>query len=429
MGGWILSGLSRMPGLQSLFSKLTEDLASRQNVIVLLPAGISTDEIWQSLRSELFRLSFKLEGLLLPGLQGGDTAWITLAQALGVEMSRKTRTLEALLTSTGLPDVIYLSGIELLPPQARRQWMQVAARWGEISQTVAVRRLTTPTLCMIAPAEAILDWIPQDNVKLTIHWWWDVTSALELQLLYRLRNGRNAAAGKMTWREYLLPDLAGADVGFAEYLWDCAWGSFETFCEQAAALGKKRGWTADMFRDLGAEEFLASGEAGKHTTGSLPPVRWRPLWAVGGMFSTQEHGMELSSVTLAVLGRTDELRHRLWRGQATLMLPLIDHVRLVLCNELIRHCGYEWPSRWLPPTSPEEARAIKENPLACQWGYLVESLRNNTALRGQRQWLPLALAAHRLRNEMAHYRPVTYESFIGFLREIEVVSRRLNLNL
>lgn len=100
----------------------------------------------------------------------------------------------------------------------------------------------------------------------------------------------------------------------------------------------------------------------------------RTLWAHGALSWTLEFGLELHTAAMAVLGRDEEVKHRLWRGQAELLLPLIDHMRLMVCTDLAHSYGKNWPMRYGLPTSEEEKAAVQASPLACQWGYLDWSL-------------------------------------------------------
>jgi hypothetical protein len=74
------------------------------------------------------------------------------------------------------------------------------------------------------------------------------------------------------------------------------------------------------------------------------------------------------------------------------------------------------------PESTEEDAAVRHSPLACQWGHLEVLLKHGAFLRAERHWLPLASIVRYVRNEIAHYRPITFSDFEGMWREIERVT-------
>ena len=57
-------------------------------------------------------------------------------------------------------------------------------------------------------------------------------------------------------------------------------------------------------------------------------------------------------------------------AQAELLLPTLDGIRLDLCGYLTRLYGTDWPVKWFQPEHPRDEAAVRENSLACEWGYL-----------------------------------------------------------
>ncbi|HWQ14177.1 MAG TPA: hypothetical protein VNL77_15370 [Roseiflexaceae bacterium] len=155
-----------------------------------------------------------------------------------------------------------------------------------------------------------------------------------------------------------------------------------------------------------------------------PPLSRLELWAHGIVGATPEYGIELHVAALAALGRTEEIRHRLWRAQARTLLPLIDHVRLQICEELTRTYGPDWPIRWRAPLSDEEEQAVRISPLACQWGHLEWLVKNCADLRAANRWRSLVSLCRWIRNEIAHYRPVGFGDFESLRREVERAMRK-----
>lgn len=411
----------QLPSVQHFLNTLVNDLAHRRSLLVLLPTGIDPAEVWSMLRGELWRRDFGFEEVSLPSLSENHVPAAALGDALRVHWpsSEAPYTIAHLITSENLPDVVQLEGLDQLPTSTREAWINFLVQWAQASQSLADRGSDPTALCVLVTATAVLSNIPESGVYLAIHWWWGFPSALEMRLLCRLSNEANNRDAIAQWREHVLPALAGNDVSLVEYLWDDLALGGDDLTTRLHSFAAQRGWKAAALRAWGADELVAASSRNHRHLMLAPPAPLRTLWAHGAVGWTAEYGLELHTAALAVLGRNQELSHRLWRGQAELLLPLIDHVRLRICTHLTRVYGHDWPLRWHQPESLEEQAAVRNSPLACEWGYLEWLLKNCAALRSERRWLPVVSLARRIRNQMAHYRPVTFHDFKGLQREVE----------
>lgn len=406
----LTDNLFQLPGVRQFLHALLDDLAQGRSVLALAPAGIDLDSIWQAIREDLWRRDFHVQEIPLPSLSVDDPPAAALGHALQVQWASPNapRTVANLLSAGRLPDIVQLHGFEQLPSTTIPNWTNFLAQWGQASQNVADQGQTPTALCLLTPASALLPHLPESNVYLTIHWWWGIPSALELRLLCRLEESDLEWDIAARWREHLLPSLAGNDVALAEHLWDDLSLDTTGLSERLRTFALARGWTTDNLQGWGASQLIAANGRNNHLRSLLPPNHLRALWSQGALSWTPEYGLELHSAALALLGLKEVLNHRLWRGQAALMLPLIDSVRLNLCSRFTRFYGCDWPVRWFQPESSEEDNAVRDNPLACQWGYLALLLRKCNALRSERRWLPLVSQLHQIRNELAHYRPISF---------------------
>ena len=138
-----------------------------------------------------------------------------------------------------------------------------------------------------------------------------------------------------------------------------------------------------------------------------------------------EAGVELHPAALALAGKSEALEQRLWRAQAALMLPRLDMVRHGICQQLAHRYGPKWPTRWAQPDSDEEIEQLRRSHLACQWGYLEYVLRSCPQFRGQRRLLPLVYRCRKIRNELAHYRPIEFREFQEIWKDMSPVTELL----
>ena len=116
---------------------------------------------------------------------------------------------------------------------------------------------------------------------------------------------------------------------------------------------------------------LIKGETGTaYSIGQEVPSSLRSIWAGGGLVYTPEYGLELHPAFLAHANHTVEVQKMVWRGQAELLLPLVNEIRLKVCSALTGTYGRDWPHQWGLPTSPHEVEQVRITPLAAELGYL-----------------------------------------------------------
>ncbi len=417
--------LFQLPSVQRFRNRLMDDLANRRSLLVLLPAGVDAVELGDTIRADLWRRDFELEEVSLAYLPNPRERppVAALSEVLGVGWTSDTpRTILNLMETERLPDIILLDDIDQLSPETCKDWVAFLSQWAQHCQRRIDRGASITALCVMGPAVAVLSHLPESSVHLAVHWWWGFPSALETRVLCRSGNEGGGWDTMTRWREYVLPALSGNDVSLVDDLWDVLHEDMETLSNHLHALAGQRGWEAGTLRSWGARAGSVTSSDNAGFTTLFPPVDLRLLWVHGAVGWTLEYGLELHPAALAVLGCHDELRHRLWRGQAELLFPLLDRIRLEICNHLSRTHGPDWPVRWCPPSSQEEDAAVRQNPLACQWGHLKALLSYERLRRSYRNWLPLTSLAHSIRNEIAHYRPITFRDFEGFWREVERVT-------
>lgn len=415
----------RLPSVQNFLSRLVDDLSNSRSLLILLPVGVDSVELSDAVRAELWRREFELAEVSIASLPSPKESPLvaSLSDALGIGWTSDCpRTIPNLMDAEHLPDVVLLEDLDQLCPEASEAWTFFVEQWSQHCQRRVDRGSSITALCVMGQAPAILPHLPKSSVHLGVHWWWSFPSSLEIRVLCRSNDEAGEWDIATRWREYVLPALSGNDVSLVDELWDVVHLDMATLLHRLQTLAGQRGWVADTLQKWGLkEDGVHSSNYGLAT--AVPPADLRILWAQGVVGCTVEYGPELHSAVLAVLGRHDELRHRVWRGQAELLFPFLDRIRLEICTDLSFRFGPDWPVRWFAPKSSEEDRAVRENPLACQWGHLKAVLSYGPLLRTYQNWLPLISIAHSTRNNIAHYRPVTFRDFEGLWREVARVSK------
>lgn len=411
--------LFQTPRAQQFMNDVTEDLKQGRSVLLIIPAGHSLRPMWDLVREELLRLEFHIWDIWLPALAPNQGVVAAISDALQVrwDSSESPRTLDNLLLSAQLPDIVHLEGFSELPTPERPAWAGFLYQWAEANHRVADRGDISRSLFIFASAPEILPYLPNTDTHLAVYWWCGIPSALELQLLCRSEGNDASLTARSRWREHIIPSLAGGDIILASHLWDSIQLDTNELIGQLKVFAGERGWTKTSLHKWGVADLDGNIPDSQEPTFHGPPMRLRSLWAQGAIVWTQEYGFELHSAALLALEQHEELSHRIWRGQAPLLLPEIDALRLELCNYLTHNYGSDWPL-FEPCRSPEEDEAVRNNPLACQWGHLEALLRNCRILRSERYRLPLVRQVRYIRNELAHYRPIDFSSFESVCQEI-----------
>jgi hypothetical protein len=410
------------PSVERFLDQLICDLQEGRSLIVVLPNGTKPVELKRALAQRLAKIEKQSDTLRLREVTSISKAIQELAEHLQVEWepAKIPRTIENLLhlRMAQYPDeeiVFFFEGLDALSDEARQIWLELLTRWSTATHAIANSTPPIAVLCLVVQADCLLARLPESMLYLQIRWWWGVPSRIEVQLYCHTLFSPGDETEAMLWREYLLPHLVGDDAVLLTYLWD------KLFCEPADLLlaletYAKTRWPEQQATVLG--EVCQSWHQSRYGESSLPepPAQYRTLWANGIITCSTEHGVELHPAMAAYLGHHEAIKHRLWRGQAALLLPLLDQSRLTLCAYFTRKYGPQWPLRWGFPR-PEEEEALAENPLTCEWRYLRELLEFSAAPKDERQYAALAREGLALRNRLAHYQPVTYKAFQAFWRK------------
>jgi hypothetical protein len=325
-------------------------------------------------------------------------------------------TLANLTYCENLPEVICLVGLHNLQIETIKVWIETLEQWAQLSQQQKNVGNTPSSICIIASAERLLPILPESNLFLSLQWWWGIPSVLETRFLCRFTDGGDNYSLKARWREYILPSVSLGDISLLGILWDSVFSSWDILIDKLNKYALDLNWKEKILDELEIQEVIHGGN--HFSTNMIPPSSLRNLWSMGVLQYTPEYGLEVHSAALTIMGQTDVIRHRLWRGQSEFMLPTLESLRLEICQKLTDQFGSHWPLLWDQPKNDEELEELQENPLATSWGYLVHLLRTAKPLRNKNNLLPVALECRKMRNYLAHHRTVEMQDYEYFQREI-----------
>ena len=422
----LFSGFFTWPSLEARLLQWGNALSERRSLLVLVPVPTPADDLWAVFAERLERRGLDPVNVDLRRLEGENAETRQeqlLARALGVTWTPPNcpRTMGHLLRQPNLPPVIGLQGLAELVPAAQQRWMEFAESWSAAAHSAANTGELHSALCFIVQAGAATASLklPPASLYLDVVHWWGIPSALEVHLYCRSVAERGDDRPAALWREYVLPSLVGADVGLADELRQLSLLDDEhTLWGFLAQEGCRRGWQSSAIIAAALAASPTPVYGARHDVLSLSPLE-QQWWAEGMLHYTWEYGVELHPAVLALAQRYDVLRQRLWRGQAALLLPLLDQVRIALCERLTEQHGPVWPLKWGGPLSDEEKAAVRMTPLATQWGYLDHLLAHTPALQREPGIRSLVHRARTLRNSVAHFQPVAFTGFQRFWQELE----------
>ena len=395
-----------------------DDIARKvrdQIVIVLLPDNLSREMVGRLIRNRLeMTANYSFRELTDPGRLEPLTASSDAMHASWTS-ERTRRTTRNLLCCADLPDVLYVHRIG----SADSGWPEFIEEWArELFCLRNSGQARAPSLCVVAKLRDFVHGLPESGPGLTYCWWWGFPSALEMRLACRIAGLRDGDAIEVVkWREFVLPSLVSSDVQLAERIWSAVLG------DQSRMVGELVKYWEHLDEPASTYEIddildVVKGETGTtYTIGQEVPSKLRRTWAGGGLVYTPEYGLELNPSFLAHTNHAVEVQKMVWRGQAELLLPTLNEIRLKVCIALTDKYGSNWPHKWGLPTSTHELEQVKITPLAAELGYLYNLFHSAAGkqlpLINEDNLSKLVEVAREMRNLVAHNRPVVYQDFVG----------------
>ena len=400
-----------LPSIKRFHDTVTKELIDGRNVIAMFPPGFDTDNVWTSISARLWEKNLYGEQRDVSSQEQVPTdAWGLARWLEGREFPTAPGDLADSLINSNLPDVVNLTGLSRLQDADRINWIESIHNWSEVSRARMPAGERWFRFLIMVPADTIrIRELPKTDVLLDIRWWWGFPSSLELRLLCReLDSGEDEI--RTAWRECLISGIAPGDLMLADALWSEFPKTYQELSEQLTAYSNAFFPCASLSKgssNVGRSPRVRDGD-------ELPLVLYDD-WEKGTIIGSHEFGVEPHPAALAKNGYHDQLEHRMWRGQAQFLMPLIDQVRLTTCSLLVKRLGNRWFDQFDHPTGLGELDRLHASPLDAEFGYL-ESLARREPLNFQKSGLQRTdiLPAWRIRNKLSHYQAVTWDDFHDF---------------
>ena len=425
----VIPALFKLPSAERFMDTALSHFLDGFSGLILVPKTTPLESLFQELRYRFVLRNINFVEIDVSAYV--ETAPITcLCQELDIEWrnSLAPRLLEHLPEACTipefLPDVVWLTGIENLSSELVQSWIDAAFTWSGNGKVLRDRGIQLPALCIAIPWRADLR-IPRSDIFFKIHYWWGIPSILEMRMLYQ--ETANSVDVVEKWQEFQLPYLCAGDPFILPMLIDSKNLDERELGARLQEIAKERGWSKNYLQSLGMDEYLPSTNTLFNGSVSTAGGTTLHLWGEGVLNWNPECGLSVSSAALQIMGKHIGMRHRLWRGQAELLLPMLDMLRLSVCDYMAAKHGWDWPSIQREPLDPQEAAAVRESHYNCQLGHMENVLSSWPGRqRNYRELASYVREARLIRNELAHNRVVTFLQFHELCSAIEKMSHHWN---
>jgi hypothetical protein len=231
------------------------------------------------------------------------------------------------------------------------------------------------------------------DVLLADHWWWSTVSQLDMTVLAHTLMLDQAGGDEL--REAMIARAAGFDPRLAAFLVDSGARGADSIRECLVRYGERWGLQHDETDTAIVQQPVGGGTM---TNERSVPDELAGFWARGLVNRMRDGGIRWHSAALAASRGWWRVERSLWSAQASVLLPLLDEQRVLICDYLDRRFGDSWRRRSgeVGPVLPD---AVVDFGRLKHMMEVDERLRREpSAVRDLVRWIHLA------RNELAHLR-------------------------
>lgn len=412
------SAIFKYPSVQRFIEQVTSDITLNQrHVAVYIHRLIDLQTLWVEIDQCLELQGYRTEVIDISKIvTASPITGIIKALSIARNGTQPPQAIENLAGTEFPCDVLGLIGWEYLDESQFRKWYDFVDKWVRFGVGVtqysnsSMDATQPPRLCLLISPGKCSHIAFQTSLSLVVRWWWGIFYGTESQWVRQELNFGDATSVRERWLQHLLPSIASGDPALGEFLSqkqvDLSFSSYKSLVEYATTIG----WD-EQLPDKSLVEICQRISTFSMPIPAPPPIL-KPLWDEGMVYVSQMYGVELHSALVALLGDTRELQRRVWRGQVGLVLPVVDEIRRRVCQHMTIHYGNSWPTRWCTPSADSDIRRVEQDALSCDIGYLLYLLNEVNQLASERhEYLRLLRIAVEVRNELAHYRGVTFPQF------------------
>lgn len=308
---------------------------------------------------------------------------------------------ENLILHPDTNEIVFLTNVGEIKEHQFKELMLFMEEWANKNNALETRK----SLCCIVPGDIVHFFrdLPTSLNLLKIRVLGGIPSTIEMQLLHRLERTGASITPKDYWNELLISSLAGNDSEFAYFL---GTSNLDTFKNILNAISE--------FQDI---------IVGQRVLEAIP-TNWNPIGRGENLefprdqinikllhhqqtILTPEHGEELHSLIVFQENNIDELKRRVWRSQASLVLPALDELRNILFNVI----GEKF-FQTLDITKIPELGQIK---------YCLDQEPPTSSLR--KKYYNIVKNAVDVRNDISHLELIEYYKYNSIVHDIKFLQQ------
>ena len=331
--------------------------------------------------------------------------------------------------------LIVFDGFDELAAEEQDEILKILTKWTRnllplINRNNGSTNARLPGYLLILHAQNCKVSLPRNGENVRVLWCWGLLSSLEMQLLFRELRRDLIPLDPLVelWNERLLPSIVGDDLHFLEFFLDHLFDDQNQLKKLCQYYAHRQSWHDPAVIRTAHNELLSLDLPRNQLFFTITPhEKLRFCWEAGMICATREFGYELHTAALVAGGLQDDFIQRLWRGQIAWLMPILDRCRVAICDFLGREFDPDWPNRWcsVKPQTLDAWEEITDNPRSAEWGYLDIIMKKVPELRSYQELRNTVTTGRRIRNNLAHYDPVT----LDMVREFMLASRRAKLRI
>jgi hypothetical protein len=397
----------QIPSVQKMVNNIKEDILTGKSVIIFHPYLYDADKFAQAIYHELYsidNMKIHFQDIIVSEYQ--PNSLYDMAEFIGLDIPRTGVVKTPPWQLENFPDITLITGIHKLESNKQKQWARLIKEWADTMVSIRGEGGNVRMLCVIEPAYNLIQNFPQQDTTLSWKWWWGFPSVPELRLASREAFDNNEM--EIAWLEAVVSGIAAGDIILAS---DIIEASPKSLDEIIKILNQHSPYLDDIviLPDKLGTYFIPPPS---NQIIPVPKSLWHH-WGQGMVVASYDYGIEWHPSVLLKFQDISQIKLRIWRGQAGILMPLIDNIRRKACSILVKQVNEKWYDRWFPPDNAEDLQRLRDNPLDGELGYILK-LANKENVFEDNYWKHVLYITWKTRNDLAHYEMIDWQTFKDF---------------
>lgn len=332
------SGIENMPTPLLRIDTLVNRLADGKNIIYMVYESMVSN-LSQKIAHLCEEKGFMVRFCNVPDIDDTPRQYFLQMTGITNDSLLETVPVNKILMSPECPNVVILHGLESIHAESRQLWISFVNEWLRHSKNYVCHGWDKKALLLLMEDSSLLENICSEP-GWDVNWYWNWITKTETNIvLLCLLLGSNIMERWKPWLEAILSELAGPDLDLLEWLCQSyvQMTDSESILNLLCSYSEKKGFLSEANK-TDFRKYHGSAVNGNET----PPENLYRLWEKGIVNYTPEEGLFFHSAFLAAVDEKQTILHRLWRGMARYLFPLIDQARIKLCTAFSRKYTDEW---------------------------------------------------------------------------------------